>query len=351
MVRGVVGAIGGVVLLGALVAAPVAAGNLEIKLTNVELGFSCFVATPTGEGSDINLELRDSENVLKSNATISSPSPFPTEVCFDAPILGGDHIVVAGGEDQALPRLRIRSIDRNGDKVVIRGTPGLTAELRTHRCSLGQGFNIDVCPQRTTQSITLDANGQRTIDLTSKIDLRSHDLVQVRHTLGPDELMRVSAPVPGLFIEVGSSSLDGVLPNGVTGSYQLRAKDGTIRASAQLVGTTDTQDTTWRKNGGAVSAKAGNRVTGNVPGGLSIVLPKGPTTINAATDVVAGTCFKGGKVMLEQIVFEDVILTAKADGTFSVDLTSRGGFESGAGLELQCVTKAFDLVRYQKAAP
>lgn len=349
--RRAVGAASVVALLGAMTAVPAAAGNLGLALTDVQLGFPCFVGTPAGEGSDLNLELRSADGALKSQATISSPSPFPTDVCFDEPILGGDRIIVAGGEDQALPRLRIRSIDRNGDRVIMSGTAGLAFELRTHRCGLGQGFNIDVCQERVTRSVTLGADGKRTVDLTADIDLRSHDLVQLRHTLGPGELVRVSAPVPGLFIEMGGSSFDGVLPNGVTGTYQLRASDGTLRASATLVGTTDTDDTTWRKNGNAVKPKAGNRVTGTVPANLSIVLPKGPTKVDAATDVVAGTCFKGGKVFLEQIVGEDVILTAKADGTFSVDLTSRGGFQPGAQLELRCVTKAFDLVRYEKVAP
>lgn len=340
-----------VALLAAMVAAPVSAGSTDLQLTDVLLGNSCIVGKPSGSGPAIEVELRSSTNALKSSATISSPSASPTEICFAERVRAGDHIVVLGGRDVAVPPLQIKSIDRDGDVVAVRGDPGMAVQVRVHRCALGAGFNVDFCPQKLARNVTLDGTGKRNVDLTQAIDLRSHDLIQIRHAPGNGDLFRLAAPVPGLFIEVGDSLLDGVLPRGINGTYQLRTASGTVRATATLIGGDDVLGTAWTKNGDPVAPKVGNRITGNPPANLLITIPKGPTQVLPASDVIKGTCFKGGKVMIEHMVNDDVVIATKADGTFSVDLTAKGGFEAAYEGEVTCVTKQFDLLIYRVVAP
>jgi hypothetical protein len=209
---------------------------------------------------------------------------------------------------------------------------------------------VDFCPLKVTRAVTLDGSGKRTVDLTSAQDLRGHDLVQVRHTMAQGDLIRAAETVPLLFLRKGSPTLDGVLVHRTTGTYQLRTSTGAIRGTASLDGGPD-QLGTFEKNGSPVSLRVGNKVTGSIPANLSITIPKGPTVMKASTDVLAGTCYPKGKVLIEQLTGDDIVLTAKADGTWSKDFTALGGFASGASAQVACVTKGYDIVDFDITAP
>lgn len=337
------------VSIAGIPAGPVLGGTPAVEFTRIFHGFTCFEAHNNVAGADITLELRSSSDVLKGTLSYTDRSVGSLEDCFTGTILGGDHIdITVDGAERRLdvPRMRIKSVDRAADRVTVTGDPGLPLTLTVLRCPLTGGFNPSNCPMRYGRAITLDANGKRVPDVTSAIDLRGFDLVMLTHTGPSGDRFEVRRAVPVFFATLGSSSLTAILLPGTSGTYRLRTAGGTLRGSLTMPGDVSGTDRVFRKNNVAVKVKAGNTITGTVPGDAGMTVPAGIQVVDVATDVVAGRCFAGRRFLIEGAL-EAFTGTASPSGAFSIDLTSRGGFSEGAIIRLTCQSKRGDALEHE----
>lgn len=348
----------GAALLTASLGAPVhGAEGDDLVFSSILIGSTCTEVDNSEAGADYTIDLASASAGAVVDTQVLTDLPVgPAELCFATAIQGGDNLVIQPGVTERIvqvPRMRVKSIDRAGDRISIAGEDELDLVATILRCALGQGFSFEGCPLKATRSVVLDAEGFRTVDVTSTLDLRGHDLVRLTHTSEDGDVTHNGQRVPVLFLRRGSAGIDGILLPGKTVTYRLRTASGTIRGTGSMTGTLDAAtDGTFRKNGSPVAVKSGNTVTGAVPNDLPLVIAAGFTQVDAANDRIKGRCYANQRWLIQNLGSGALSGKAKADGTFTADASTVGAdLTPDSYIELLCMTKGGDVVEFQRGTP
>jgi hypothetical protein len=344
----------GALAVVALAPAPVAAGAAatDLVLTEARIGATCWVAKNTAPGADIALSLWSAKGGYKGDVARANAPEGAIESCFADPIAAGDRIDITVDESKrsvTVPRMRIAAIDRGADRVSLAGTAGLKLVVRVHRCALGTALGASTdpadCGLRLTRQRQLGAEGRATLDTTAALDLRGHDLVELVQTGAAGDRFTFRRAVPVLAVRLRSAAIAGVGLPGGSASFRLLTAARVLRATASLPGSTDGAGGTFRKNGAPILARPGNRIAGSASPNngftdVTITLPAGLSSVDAAGDTVKGTCLAGRPWRVE-VGPVAIAGSAQPNGGFTAEVP---GLDPGDEVTLRCGTAAGDIV-------
>lgn len=350
-----------IVGIAALVAAlagpvPVAAAGPDARtlvLSQASIGGKCWSAKNTVAATSISVELWSAAGASKgAYARGLTPEGEVIESCFHGAVAGGDRIdIEVDGDERSItvPKLKVKAVDRGKDRVTVTALAGTKVTIAIHRCPLGTALGVatdlEGCTRRLSRSRTL-AEGITTLDTTADLDLRGHDVVEVVHKTAAGDRLDLVRPVPTLRFDVRTASLWGILLPSTSGKLQLRTASGTQRATVTIAGSQSGRAAKWRKIGSPILAKPGNRVAGSAqPNGgftdLPVTLPAGLSAVQAADDVIMGTCFAGRAYRISGPAIEAVAGSASPNGGFTEEVPGLG---PGDEVTLECLSPDGDVM-------